>query len=117
MRNAAVSVFHDLVTFDDVGALQPHFAVRFQAEELLGRFFHKIVGIDPEFFGEHNVPHAHFGVLGMVLHGQYIPFVFIPIAQDHLKRMQHRHQARCPFAQIVAYAVFKQRMIHDAVGL
>ena len=59
----AVFILLDALASHEVGALQADFAFRLQAEVLLRRFFHKVVGFDVEFAAERYLARACVRVL------------------------------------------------------
>ena len=52
LNDVAVFVLIDAGAGDEIGVTQAHFAARREAEEFLGRVFHKVGAVDPQFAAE-----------------------------------------------------------------
>ena len=117
LGNRAGFVLHALVAADDVRALEAHLEAGVHPLELLGGHFHEVILLDVDFPAELHRVGAHFGMIGVILHGQLVHPILRPVGQHHLEGAQHRHGPGSLAAQVIADAGFQQCQIHHGVGL
>ena len=113
----AVGVLFDALASHEVGALQTDFAFRLQAEVLLRRFFHKVVGFDVEFAAERYLARACVRIVRVIFHFDHFNLAGFPVVDYELDRIDHGHHAVGCLVQFFADAEVEQVYVDHGVGL
>src|SRR3569833_1072075 len=118
LGNVAFGVFGKTLAFDNVSALEPNHITHRQAEELLRRFFHKVLALYPQLAAERKLAAAVATLcFRIVLAVEYLGFIFRVIGDDQFCRVQRGHAAPGSFVQILAAAGFQQGNLDHILAL
>ena len=96
---------------DEVGAAQPDFLARRQAEELLRRILLEVVLLDVEHAGERHLACARRRILGVVDHVDLFGVALGIVRDDDSERAEHRHHAGRAAIEILAHRVLELRHV------
>jgi len=103
LHDLAVLVFDDLLAGQKISVTEAHLPAGRQADEVLGRVLLKVVSLDVEFAGEGDLARVLLvDVTGPVRGLQPVHLALLDVGDDHLQRVEHGHDARGLFVEVVS---------------
>ena len=110
-------VFNNFVTLDDIGVFKTYFAVRLEAEELLGSVFHEVGALDVELSAEGDLAARSLGLSRVERTVKPFHLPFGPVGDGELDRILDHHVAVRPGVEVLPYAPFQQLDVHELLVL
>ena len=116
LNDIAVFVFVDAGAGDQIGIAQANFAARREAEEFLGRVFHKVGAVDPQFAAKRQFAAALFGMGRIERRIEPFDFAFGVVFDEDFDGLGDAHHARGDFVEVFADAVFEQSDVDHRIA-
>ena len=116
LNDIARLVLNRLIRLDHIGVAQAHALAQYQALVFLVGLLAEVIGVDIDLTakGQLALPQVLPG--GMVGSRQHLHLVLGIIGEHDLKRIQHRHGARCVLVQVFTDSKLQHSHIHHTVG-
>ena len=115
--DVAVGVLLDARALEEAGVAEAHFAVRREAEELLGRILHEVVALDEKLAREGNLARAGVRVLGVVDGVEPFDGVLGEVVDHDAHGVEDAHAAEGRAVEVVADAGFEKGEFRGALVL
>ncbi|MNE23002.1 hypothetical protein D3C80_1162360 [compost metagenome] len=93
-NDIAVSIFNDVIAFDEVSMLQTDLVPREQPEIFAWRILHEILSLNINFTRERDLAIAHFRIFTVVFRFKQLGLSLRVIRNDNLERVNHSHRTR-----------------------
>ena len=103
--------------FDDEAVAQPHLVSRIEPEVTLGRDFHEILALYPQFARKRQRALAQFRLLRMVGREAFLCRALGIIVDDEFERIEHGDAPRRNFVQMLAHTLLEHAIVDPGVGL
>ena len=110
-------VLHDAGAGDEVGRAKPHFASRREPKELLRRFFHEVVPLDPELARERHLAPSRGRIFGIVRRLEPLGLGRRIVLDHDLEWAENTHHAVRGLVEVVANAVLEKREVDHVLAL